>query len=125
MATRKPTPEQLDAIKALAREWGKIVGRRAYGEAGPGLDVDLDEMEQIAAAAAAGLAEGTLEHLAERQAQGLPDEVACPTCRQPCPVTRRPRRVVARGATVTLREPAAHCPACRRDFFPPKAPPKA
>lgn len=124
MPTRKPTPEQLDAIKQLAREWGRIVGRRAYGESGPGLDVDFDEMEQIAAAATAGLVEGTLEHLAEQQARRLPDELPCPTCQKPCPVETRPRPLVARGATVTLHEPVAHCPACRRDFFPPAGPPQ-
>jgi hypothetical protein len=25
------------------------------------------------------------------------------------------------GSTVTPREPVCHCPACRRDFFPPAA----
>jgi hypothetical protein len=25
------------------------------------------------------------------------------------------------GATVTHNEPVCHCPACRRDFFPPAA----
>ena len=121
MPSPKPAPEQLAAIQALAKEWGKIVGRRAYGDAGPGLDVDFDQMEQIAAAA--GLVEGTLEHLAEQHARHLPDELPRPTCQAPCRVARRPREVVARGATVTLHEPVAHCPACRRDFFPPAAEP--
>lgn len=124
MAKRKLTPEQLAAVKDLAKGWGKIVARNAYGESGPGLDVDFDEMEQIAAAATAGLVEGTLEHLAQRQAERLPDELPCPACRKQCPVKKRPRRVVARGATITLQEPVAHCPACRRDFFPPTTPPQ-
>ena len=124
MPTRKLSPEQLAAITDLAKQWGKIVARNAYGDTGPGLDVDFDQMEQIAAAATAGLAAGTLEHLAERQARKLPDEVPCPTCQKPCPVRTRPRQVVARGATVTLQEPVAHCPACRRDFFPPAAEPQ-
>lgn len=123
MAKHKPTPEQLAPIKALAKQWGKIIARNAYGEGGPGLDVDFEEMEQIAAAATAGLTEGTLERLTEQQAQRLPDTVPCPTCQRSCPVEHRPRQVVARGATVTLREPVAHCPACRRDFFPPTAEP--
>ena len=125
MPSRKPTPEQLAAVKELAKQWGRIIARNAYGADGPGLDVDFDEMEQIAAAATAGLAEGTIEHLAEQQAQRLPDELPCPTCHRPCPFERRPRAVVARGATVTLREPVAHCPACRRDFFPPADEPPA
>lgn len=119
MAKRELTPEQLGAITDLAKQWGKIVARNAYGEGGPGLDVDFDQMEQIAAAATAGLAAGTLEHLAEQQARRFPGELPCPACQKVCPVERRPRQVVARGATVTLREPVAHCPACRRDFFPP------
>ena len=119
MPTRKLTPEQLAAIADLAKQWGKIVAKNAYGADGPGPEVDFDQMEQIAAAATAGWAAGTLEHLAEQQAQHLPDEMPCPACRKVCPVERRPRRVVARGATITLQEPVAHCPTCRRDFFPP------
>ncbi|MDY3553318.1 hypothetical protein R5W24_002419 [Gemmata sp. JC717] len=124
MAKSKLTPEQLGAITDLAKQWGKIVARHAYGDSGPGLDVDFDQMEQIAAAATAGLAAGTLEHLAERQAQRLPDESPCPACQKPGRLSTRPRQVVARGATITLQEPIAHCPACRRDFFPPTTPPQ-
>jgi hypothetical protein len=119
MPKRKLSSEQLAAIKDLAKQWGQIVARRAYGEGGPGLDVDFDEMELIAAAATAGLVEGTLEQLTHSQAQQLPDELPCPTCQKLCPVQKRSRQVVARGATITLQEPVAHCPACRRDFFPP------
>jgi hypothetical protein len=125
MPKRKLSPGQLAAVTDLAKQWGKIVARNAYGTAGPGPDVDFDEMEQVAAAATAGPAAGTLEHLAEQQAQHLPDELPCPTCRQSCPVERRPRTVVARSATVTLHEPVAHCRACRRDFFPPTDQPPA
>ena len=54
------TPEELDRLRALAAEWGKIVSKRAFGDDGPGLDVDFRTMEQIATAAAQGLTEGTL-----------------------------------------------------------------
>ncbi len=119
MAKHKLTPEQLASVKELAKQWGKIVARRAYGEGGPDLDVDFDQMEQIAAAASAGLVEGTLEQLTHTQAQKLPDELPCPTCQKACPVHTRPREIVARGATIALQEPVADCPTCRRDFFPP------
>ena len=119
MAKRKLTPEQLTSVKELAKRWGKIIARRTYGERGPDLDVDFDQMEQIAAAARAGLVEGTLEQRTHTQSQQLPDELPCPTCQKVCPVQTRPRGRVARGATITLHEPVAHCPACRRDFFPP------
>lgn len=120
MPTLKLTLKQLVALEYLAQQWGKIVANRAYGEDGPDLGVDFDQMEQIAAAVSRGLARGTLEQLTRRQAEQLPGELPCPTCQKPCPVETRPRQVVARGATVTLQEPVAHCPVCRRDFFPPK-----
>lgn len=119
MPKRKLTSEQLAALEELAQQWGKIVANRAYGEDGPDPDVDFDQMEQIAAAVSRGLARGTLEQLTTRQAQQLPEQLPCPTCQKLCPVATRPRDVVARGATVTLSEPIAHCPDCRRDFFPP------
>jgi hypothetical protein len=95
-----------------------LVVRQAYGEGGPGPGIDFDEMEEIAAAATAGLVEGTLEHLTQSRAGQLPGELACPTCQKSCAVQHRPRSIVTRGANVTLQEPVAHCPACRRDFFP-------
>jgi hypothetical protein len=62
----------------LAAQWGKIVARRACGDTGPGLDLDLAAMEQIAEAAARGLTEGTLATLLEQQAQALAADSPCP-----------------------------------------------
>ena len=42
MATRKLTPEELQHITRLAKQWGKIVVKHTYGEQGPGLDVDWE-----------------------------------------------------------------------------------
>jgi hypothetical protein len=81
MPKRKLSSEQLAAVKELAKQWGKIVAKNAYGQDGPPLDADFDEMEQLAAAATAGLVEGTLEHLTQQQAQRLPDELPCPAGR--------------------------------------------
>jgi hypothetical protein len=118
MATSKLTPEELQNIRDLASQWGKIVARRAFGEAGPGLDADLTTLEQVAAAAARGLTEGTLATLLEQQAQALPAESPCPHCGQLCPVHQEARPLVGQGGTLTYHEPICHCPACRRDFFP-------
>ena len=63
MAKRKLSPEELQAITDLARQWGKIVVRRAFGEQGPSLDVDFAQMEEVARAAAQGLTAGALEAL--------------------------------------------------------------
>jgi hypothetical protein len=122
MPRRPIPPEVLQEIRDLAAGWGKIVAKRAFGESGPGLDVDFDTMEQIALAAALGLTEGTLSTSLQQQARALDEDQPCPACGSPCPVRRQPRTLATPGATVTHDEPACHCPACRRDFFPPKAP---
>ena len=121
MPRRQLTPEMLQEILTLAAGWGKIVAKRAFGESGPGLDVDFDTLEQLALAAALGLTEGTLSTGLEQQARALDEDQPCPACGAPCPVRRQPRPLVSPGATVTHHEPVCHCPACRRDFFPPAA----
>src|SRR5262249_4632761 len=55
MPARPLSPQDLQKIHDLAKQWGKIVVRRAFGDDGPGLDVDLSAMEQVAGAAARGL----------------------------------------------------------------------
>ena len=118
MAGRRLKQEDLLAIHQLAKQWGKIVARQAFGEEGPGLDVDLDAMEDVAVAAARGLTQGTVEQLLGQQAERLTDLPACPICRRPCPPHPEPRPLHIRGAQVEHREPVCHCPTCRRDFFP-------
>jgi hypothetical protein len=117
MASGKLSDKDLAEIHSLAKQWGKIVVRRAFGEEGPGLDIDLDAMEQVAAAAA-GLTQGALEEATARQAQRLPDEHPCPGCGRPCRGQPQPRPIVVKGGQFLHREPVCHCPACRRDFFP-------
>ncbi|MDY3559087.1 hypothetical protein R5W23_006290 [Gemmata sp. JC673] len=115
MSTPRFTTTELDRLRELAAEWGKIVSKRAFGEDGPGLDVDFRTMEQIATAAAQGLTAGALQ----QQAQKVPEESPCPGCDQRCPTRPHTRALAAQGATVQQAERIAHGPACRRDFFPP------
>lgn len=123
MARRPFTPQELLELRQLAAQWGKIVARRAFGDDGPGLDVDFSTMEQIAQAAAAGLTEGTLQTLLESQTNALGAEQPCPDCGRVCAVDRRVRPLRAKGAELQQSEPVGHCPDCRRDFFPPAADP--
>ncbi len=122
MPRRALTPEMLQEIRDLAAGWGKIVAKRAFGDDGPGLEVDFDMMEQIALAAALGLTEGPLSTSLQQQARVLDEDQPCPACGVPCPVRLQPRTLASPGATVTHHEPVCHCPACRRDFFPPTIP---
>jgi hypothetical protein len=119
MNTPRFTAEELDRLRALAAEWGKIVSRRAFGDDGPGLDVDFRTFEQIATAAAVGLTEGTLQLLLQQQADKLPADQPCPACGKLCPTRAHSRPLTAQGAEIQQAERLAHCPDCRRDFFPP------
>ena len=121
MARTKISPQDLQHIRALAAQWGKIVARRVFGDHRPGLDIDFTALEQVAAAAAAGLTEGTLATLLEQQANVLGEQQPCPGCGKPCTVKRQPRPLhIDSGQPIEYHEPFCHCPDCRRDFFPPK-----
>ena len=121
MARRDIPPQLLQEIRDLAAGWGKIVARRAFGDDGPGLETDFEAMEQVAGAAAAGLTEGALATLLEQQARALGEQAPCPDCGTPCALRRQSRALQLPGGTVCQSEPVGHCPACRRDFFPPTA----
>ena len=115
---RKLSPQDLEQVYQLAKGWGKIVVRQQWGEQGPGLDVNLEQMEDVAMAAVRGLLAGTLEQATDQQAELLGDQQACPDCGRLCPLTHEDRQITTRGGPFDHHEPKAHCPACRRDFFP-------
>ena len=119
MPTPRFTSEELRELHDLAARWAQIVSKRAFGDDGPGLDVDVRTFEPIATAAAHGLTEGTLRLLTEQQAGKLSGDQPCPRCGKLCPTEPHTRPLTARGATVQQVERIAHGPDCRRDFFPP------
>jgi hypothetical protein len=120
MPRRHLSPKELQELRDLAVHWGEIIARRTGGD----LDLDLDAMEQIAQAASQGLIEGTLQTLLRRRADACTEPQPCPACGRLCPVTHEDRTIhLQDGQPVTHREPLCHCPACRRDFFPPPARP--
>ena len=121
MATRKLSAEELQAITRLAKQWGKIVVKHAFGEEGPGLDVDLAQMEEMAYAAAQGLTAGALEEAAKQQGQQLGDQQPCPVCGTLCSVGAAERPIHVKGGAFQLREAKCYCSTCRRAFFPSAA----
>jgi len=110
--------DDLSELRDMAAGWGKIVSRRAYGEEGPGLDLDFDSLESLAVDIGQAVIQGTIEEVLRIQFQRLGDHQPCPGCGQGCPVGQTPRTLQVRGGTVHYDEPVCHCPACRRDFFP-------
>ena len=43
----------------------------------------------------------------------------CPQCGARCDTAMKKRSVTSIDGSLTIEEPVNHCPACRRDFFPP------
>src|SRR5713226_5241543 len=125
MPQRNIAPEKLREIHELVAGWGKIVARRAFGDDGPDLTIDLAAMEQVAQTAADGLSRSTLETLLHQQAQRLGDPQPCPACGRPCAVGSEDRPLATQGGRLTYHEPVCSCPDCRRDFFPPPGCPTA
>jgi len=121
MPFRKSPSMDRAGVERLAEGWGKVVARRVHDEVGPELDLDADDIEQMAVTAARAVARGTIADLLERKAALLGPEQPGPTCRRLCAVRRAPRAIDFWGGEVTDAEPVGHCPAGRRDFFPSAA----
>jgi hypothetical protein len=115
--TRTPSDE-LASLRDMASGWGEIVARRAYGDEGPGLDLDFDSIESLAVDMGQAVIEGAIQEILRKQSQRLGDHQPCPECGRASPVDKRPRTIQVRGGAVTYDEPVGRCPACRRDFFP-------
>lgn len=122
--------ERVRELTALAQRYGGILADEAYGPEGPGLDVDLTTMEDLAVRMQRALLQGMCEQLTRKQAGHLPHTVPCPGCGRECEVEppRPPdcgekeegstRPMQTRGGAFELAEPRCHCRSCRRSFFP-------
>jgi len=118
MPFSKAQPEDLSNVRDMAYGWGKVVSRRAYGDEGPGLDIDFDSIETLAVDIGQAVIKGAIEEALKTQLKLLGDHQLCPECKRACPVDTAPRTLQVRGGTIEYNEPVCHCPACRRDFFP-------
>lgn len=61
MPFTKGQSDDLSPLRDLAYGWGKIVSRRAYGEEGPGLDLDFDSIESLAVDLGQAVTQGTID----------------------------------------------------------------
>jgi hypothetical protein len=117
MSNRKLSEAKLREIQEIAKGWGELLAREAFPK-GPGLDVTLADMEDVAAMATQAVVRGAVEEMTKEQADLLGEETPCPTCGTSCKLERKTRDIRVRGGTASLDEPVAHCRRCRRDFFP-------
>jgi hypothetical protein len=117
MSSTEAQCRKLRQIQEVAESWGKLLAREAF-PGGPGLDVSLIEMEELAATASKAMVRGAIETLTGDQAKRMPEEAPCPICGRSCGLHSRARPIKVRGGEATLEEPVGHCATCRRDFFP-------
>jgi hypothetical protein len=81
----------------------------------------LAQIEQLSTRIGQRLTARLTGHALEQHAQASQPadaHAACPRCTLRCRLTRKKRRVTTTAGPVEYREPASHCPDCRRDFFP-------
>lgn len=82
MSSRQLTDGKKRELAELVEGWGKIAAERVYGIEGPGLDVDLAALEEVAVEMQQAVLRGFCEATTQRQSQGLP----CPECGRECEV---------------------------------------
>jgi hypothetical protein len=58
------------------------------------------------------------QHMGELAAHASPS-ARCPECGTRCDTSRKKRHVTSVDGALAVDEPVAHCPKCRRGFFPP------
>jgi hypothetical protein len=107
-----------DDLGRIAREVLAVLRRSDAHPLPDTKGLTFSDIERVAHAVgqrvAAAITADTLATAADAQA----DFAACPQCRHSTRVTRKKRVVRTLDGPVDYDEPAAHCVACRRDFFP-------
>ena len=89
MPFTKGQSDDRSELRDTAYGWGKIVARRAYGDEGPGLDLDFDSIESLAVDMGQAVIRGTVEKILKTQFQRLGDHQPCPGASKPALWPRR------------------------------------
>ena len=119
MPSHRLTDEKRRDLVEFAKGWGKIAAENAYGPEGPGLDVDLAGLEEIAVELQQALLSSFCEATTQQQAGRLRETLPCPGCGRECPLkppdeTKSPRTMTLRGGDFKLAEPCYFCDRCKR-----------
>jgi hypothetical protein len=122
---KRPRDSRVEALRPYLEGVAKKLADDLFGPLGPPWGTSLTELEDIALAARAILAEKLLAFSLERQASTLPDTrpaelQPCPSCQRPFDDSQEaePRFLQTRAGDVDWDEPRHYCTRCRRAFFP-------
>jgi hypothetical protein len=113
-------------VKQKFEELVAMLAETGFGPDGPSPDTDFATIEQFGHQAGRMLGRAIDEHLTVQHAEHF-QEGACPTCgAATCEAVgesdavekKKVRPLQTQDGTISLAEPAFHCPTCDRDFFP-------
>jgi len=98
-----------------------VLTEDGFGDGGrPPKETDFATIEEFGHQAGRSLARALDERLTQSHAEHFQQPQSCPTCSvlgdSTDPV--KERLLQTRDGTMTLAEPAFHCPTCQRAFFP-------
>jgi hypothetical protein len=87
MPFTKSQSHDLSNLRDMAYGWGRVVSRRAYGDEGPGLDIDFDSIESLAVDMGQAVIRGAIEEVLRSQLKLLGDHQRSlvPRVREPVP----------------------------------------
>lgn len=115
MPFAKPPAEVVEAIANAA-----LAHLRSPGVSGLCFppDATFADIERATHAIGQRVAAGLSADALAAAADGQDGFARCPKCQNSTRVTRKKRVVQTPDGPVEYQEPASHCLACRRDFFP-------
>jgi hypothetical protein len=115
MAFAPLAPDELDRI---AHEVLAVLRRSDVHPIPDTKGMTFSQIERTAHAVGQRIAASITADALASAADEQPEFAACPQCQHSTRVTRKKREVRTLDGPVDYFEPAAHCVACRRDFFP-------
>jgi hypothetical protein len=115
MPFAKQSPEEFDRV---AREVLKALHHADAHPIPQTKGLTFADIERTAHAVGQRLAAQITAEALANAAQEQAEFAACPKCQNSTRVTRKNREVRTLDGPIDYLEPAAHCVACRRDFFP-------
>ena len=119
MPFTKGQPEELFHLRNRAYGWGKVVSRRAYGEEGPGLDLDFDVIASVAVEMGQAVLRGAIEEALNTPWNLLGHHQPCPECARACrrDLFPSPLELAARLAQLLSGDPGENRPRCGPKHF--------
>ena len=115
MPFAKPSPEELDRV---ANEVLAVIRSQDDHPLARPQAMTFQQIERTAHAMAMAISARLTADALVAHADEAPEHAPCPKCQQNWRVTRKKRTVITADGPVDYLEPAAHCIACRCDFFP-------